>query len=73
MAFESFDFEIEKRVVQWGADMIGYNENVGGVLVSGGSAANLHGLTIARNIFFEKNDIRKKGLFKSKAFYHLLF
>ncbi len=60
--------EIEKRVVQWGADMIGYNENVGGVLVSGGSAANLHGLTIARNIFFEKNDIRKKGLFNQKPF-----
>ncbi len=60
--------EIEKRVVQWGADMIGYNENVGGVLVSGGSAANLHGLTIARNIFFEKNEIRKNGLFNQKPF-----
>jgi glutamate/tyrosine decarboxylase-like PLP-dependent enzyme len=60
--------EIEKRVVQWGADMIGYNDKVGGVLVSGGSAANLHGLTIARNIFFEKNEIRKKGLFNQKPF-----
>lgn len=58
--------EIEKRVIQWGAEMIGYNGKVGGVLVSGGSAANLHGLTIARNIFFEKNEIRKKGLFNQK-------
>ena len=55
--------EIEKRVVQWGSEMMGYGENVGGVLVSGGSAANFAGLTIARNIFFERAGIRKKGLF----------
>jgi len=60
--------EIEKRVVQWGSDMIGFGENVGGVLVSGGSAANLNGLTIARNIFYEKKDLRKKGLFNTKPF-----
>ncbi len=60
--------EIERRVVQWGADIIGYGENVGGVLGSGGSAANLHGLTIARNIFFEKKGIRKKGLFNQTPF-----
>lgn len=60
--------EIEKRVAQWGAEMIGYSSGVGGVLVSGGSSANLHGLTIARNIFFEQNEIRKKGLFQQKPF-----
>ncbi|MCG8372672.1 MAG: pyridoxal-dependent decarboxylase [Balneolales bacterium] len=60
--------EIEKRVVQWGADMIGYGSNVGGVLVSGGSAANLNGLTIARNIYFERKEIRKTGLFNTKPF-----
>lgn len=60
--------ELERRVVQWGADMIGYGEQVGGVLGSGGSAANLHGLTIARNIFFEKKEIRKKGLFNQAPF-----
>jgi glutamate/tyrosine decarboxylase-like PLP-dependent enzyme len=36
--------------------------------VSGGSAANLAGLTVARNIFFEKLDIRKNGLFGVKPF-----
>lgn len=64
--------EIEKRVVQWGADFIGYRreneEEIGGVLVSGGSAANLAGLTVARNIFFEKLKIRETGLFGHKPF-----
>ena len=60
--------EIEKRIVQWGAQMIGYNENVGGVLVSGGSSANLAGLTVARNIFFEDQNIREVGLFGLKPF-----
>lgn len=60
--------EIEKRIVQWGADMIGYGDGVGGVLVSGGSAANLAGLTVARNIYFEQLEVRKKGLFGLKPF-----
>lgn len=60
--------EIEKRVVQWSSDLIGYGENIGGVLVSSGSAANFDGLTVARNIFFEKFDIRNKGLFALKPF-----
>ena len=60
--------EIEKRVVQWAADIIGFGKDVGGVLVSGGSAANLNGLTIARNIFFEKKNLRKTGLFHTKPF-----
>ena len=60
--------EIEKRVVQWGADMIGYAHNAGGVMVSGGSAANLAGLTVARNVFFERLGVRKKGMFGIKPF-----
>jgi aromatic-L-amino-acid decarboxylase len=55
--------EIEKRVARWGAEMMGLRDHYSGVLISGGSAANLAGLTVARNIFFEKLDIRKKGLF----------
>lgn len=55
--------EIEKRVISWGAEMMGLNELAGGVMVSGGSAANLTGLTVARNIAFEKLEVRKKGLF----------
>ncbi|MCG8332363.1 MAG: aminotransferase class I/II-fold pyridoxal phosphate-dependent enzyme [Chitinophagales bacterium] len=60
--------EIEKRVIQWAAEMIGYGKNVGGFLGSSGSSANLDGLTVARNIYFEKQDIRKKGLFGMKPF-----
>jgi len=55
--------ELEKQVVRWSAEMIGFGADAGGVLVSGGSAANLAGLTVARNIFFEKENIRDKGLF----------
>lgn len=60
--------EIEKRVIQWAGEMMGFASDAKGVLVSGGSAANLTGLTVARNIFFEKNDVRKKGLFGLKPF-----
>ena len=60
--------EIEKRVVQWGAEFIGYDLQAGGVLCSGGSAANLTGLTVARNLFFEKEKVKEKGLFGMKPF-----
>ena len=60
--------EIEQRTVQWAAEIISYPTPAGGVLVSGGSEANLAGLSVARNVFFEKLDIRKKGLFGQKAF-----
>lgn len=60
--------EIEKRVIQWVSEMIGFGQKVGGVLVSSGSAANFDGLTVARNIFFEKLDIRNQGLFGMKPF-----
>lgn len=60
--------EIEKRVIRWTAELMHFPTDSGGVLVSGGSAANLTGLTVARNIFFENEDIRKKGLFGQKPF-----
>lgn len=60
--------EIEKRIVQWGAEIINYPTPAGGMMVSGGSAANLAGLTVARNVFFEKLGVRKKGLFGLKPF-----
>ncbi len=55
--------ELEKRVVNWGAEFVGYPSTAGGVLVSGGSAANLTSLTVARNLFLEQADVRRKGLF----------
>jgi len=60
--------EIEKRIIKWTAQLLEFPLDSGGVLVSGGSAANLTGLTVARNIFFEKEEIRKKGLFGQPPF-----
>ncbi len=60
--------EIEKRVVQWAGELTTFGDKCGGVMVSGGSAANLAGLTVARNIFFEKHKVREKGLFGMKPF-----
>lgn len=58
--------EIEKRVMQWLGQFIGFSQQASGVLVSGGSAANLTGLTVARNILFEKYEVREQGLFHLK-------
>lgn len=55
--------EIEKRVVHWASEMIEFGQDIGGVFVSGGSGANLAGLTIGRNIFLARSEVRKKGLF----------
>ncbi len=60
--------EIEKRVIHWSTEMIDYTPDAGGVLVSGGSAANLTGLTVARNVYFEKENIKDEGLFNKKPF-----
>ena len=60
--------EIEKRVVKWTADMIGFTPEAGGVMVSGGSAATLTGLTVARNTFWRQHNINKNGLFGMKPF-----
>lgn len=60
--------EMEKQVSQWAAAFIGYHQDAAGVLVSGGSAANLTGLTVARNVYFSKKDIQQKGMFGMKPF-----
>ena len=41
--------EIDKQVVNWLKEMLGYPAAASGTLVSGGSMANLIGLTVARN------------------------
>jgi len=41
--------EVERRVIRWIAEFIGYNPEAGGCLLSGGSAGNLVGLALARN------------------------
>ncbi|WP_395011966.1 pyridoxal phosphate-dependent decarboxylase family protein [Undibacterium sp.] len=60
--------EIEKRVVKWTADMVGFTPEAGGVMVSGGSAATLTGLTVARNTFLRQYNVNKNGLFGLKPF-----
>jgi aromatic-L-amino-acid/L-tryptophan decarboxylase len=60
--------EVEKRVISWTAEMINYASDAGGTLVSGGSAANLAGLTVARNTFFRKLNLNKTGLFAKQPF-----
>ena len=54
--------EIEQTIIRWTSNFIGYSQEPSGAIVGGGSAANLTALTVARNIFFESEDIRKKGL-----------
>ncbi len=40
--------EVERRVIEWTADFIGYRPDAGGCLLSGGSSGNLVGLALAR-------------------------
>jgi glutamate/tyrosine decarboxylase-like PLP-dependent enzyme len=52
---------VEAQVLAWCKEMLGYPADAGGLLVSGGSVANLVGLTVARNTRAEF-DIRRQGL-----------
>jgi aromatic-L-amino-acid decarboxylase len=55
--------EVERRVIQWAAELVGYPVPAGGAIVSSGSAANLTGLNVGRNVFLERYGVRSKGLF----------
>jgi len=57
--------EIEKIVIKWIAEFIGYDNKCGGVLVSGGSVANLLNIAVMRKIKGNKK-INKKGIYKTK-------
>jgi glutamate/tyrosine decarboxylase-like PLP-dependent enzyme len=52
---------LEYQVLDWCKEMLGYPMEASGILVSGGSMANLVGLTVARNTKAEI-DLRKEGL-----------
>ena len=58
--------EIEQRVIAWTAEFLGLPEHHGGAIVASGSAANLTGLTVARNLFAERLGVRTSGLFGLK-------
>ena len=52
---------IDQQVVQWLREMIGLPDGSSGTLVSGGSVANLIGLTVARNTM-AGIDVREEGM-----------
>lgn len=52
---------VHKQVIDWIKEMLGFPEETGGVLVSGGSEANFTGLAVARNAKAEV-DMKAKGV-----------
>ncbi|MEE8365725.1 MAG: aminotransferase class I/II-fold pyridoxal phosphate-dependent enzyme [Gammaproteobacteria bacterium] len=52
---------LEAQVINWMKDLMGLSKDASGLLVSGGSMANLIGLTIARNTL-AGFDVRKQGI-----------
>ena len=63
LAYHSANY-VENQVINWLKDIMGFPETASGLLTSGCSAANLIGLTVARNIKAEI-DIRKDGLYSA--------
>jgi len=53
--------QVHRQVIQWIKGMLGFPEEAGGVIVSGGSEANFTGLAVARNAKAEV-DIKAKGV-----------
>jgi aromatic-L-amino-acid decarboxylase len=51
---------VEKQVLDWSKEMMGFPKEAGGILVSGASMANITALVVARNHF--RKEVRKKGL-----------
>jgi aromatic-L-amino-acid decarboxylase len=52
---------VHKQVINWIKEILGFPEEAGGVLVSGGSEANFTGLAVARNAKAEV-DMKAKGV-----------
>jgi glutamate/tyrosine decarboxylase-like PLP-dependent enzyme len=60
LAFHSANY-VEKQVLSWFKEMLGFPPSASGLLTSGCSAANLIGLAVARNAK-AGYDLRRKGL-----------
>ena len=58
--------EVENQVIEWWKEALGYAAEASGLLVSGGSMANLIGLTVARNAHNGRHgqtfDVRQYGV-----------
>ena len=52
---------VDRQVVNWCKQLMNFHTEASGILVSGGSMANITALTVARNSFGEEK-IRQKGL-----------
>ena len=52
---------VEKQVIDWFKEMLGYPSSASGLLTSGCSAANLIGLAVARNTK-ARYDVRREGI-----------
>ncbi len=61
---------MDQQVVGWLKTMMGFPEEASGTLTSGGSVANLLGLSIARNVALGQEAVREHGLGGARlAFY----
>jgi glutamate/tyrosine decarboxylase-like PLP-dependent enzyme len=56
---------VELLVIDWIKEILGYEPDAGGILVSGGTTANLNALNIARNIKSDF-DLQKQGMKNEK-------
>lgn len=58
---EQIAVDVEMQVIEWMKDVMGFPMDSSGLLVSGGSMANLVGLTVARNTL-AGYDVRSRGV-----------
>lgn len=54
--------EIETQTIRWLAQMIGFPHDGGGIMVSGGNAANFHGFVAARHAALRRRPADKRKL-----------